>query len=257
MTMLEPDQVRHVGRLVRTQIGILITLFLLVSACAASESADSTTSASTTEATTSTGAVPTTTSASTTVATTSTEAFPTTQTSQLSPTEIGHAFIQARDAHDADAAEALFASDAEIHDDYMTSASEYRSHFAWHESVGWEWRADRCSETETGPPAEVTCAYTMENAWTKALGVDPVSGGTFRFLIMDGLIQEIRHTLNVAGFGPTWEVFQAWVRSNHPDDYHTMYLRDSAADWTPESVALFELYTDEFVAQTATAGTTP
>jgi len=197
------------------------------------------------------------TSESTTEATTATEAVPTTQTSQLSPTEIGHAFIQARDAYDADAAEALFASDAEIHDDYMTSASEYHAHFAWHESTDWEWRADQCSETETGPPAEVRCTYTMENAWTKALGVDPISGGTFRFVIGDGLIQEITHTLNVAGFSPTWAEFQLWVRINHPDDHQIMYLSESAASWTPESVALFDRYTDEFVAQKVTAATTP
>ena len=96
----------------------------------------------------------------------------------------------------------------------------------------------------------------MENAWTKALGVDPISGGTFHFVIRDGLIQEITHTLNVAGFSPTWAEFQLWVRINHPDDHQIMYLRESAANWSPESVALFDRYTDEFVA-TVTAGTTP
>jgi hypothetical protein len=219
--------------------GIFITLLVLISACTASESADSTTSESTTEATT------------------ATEAVPTTQASQLSPTEIGHAFIQARDAYDADTAEALFASDAEIHDDYMTSASEYHAHFAWHESADFEWRADQCSQTETGPPAEVTCTYTMENAWTKALGVDPISGGTFHFVISDGLIQEITHTFNVVSVSPIWNEFETWVRTNHPDDHQIMYLQGgNAANWTPKSVALFDRYTDEFVA-TVTTGTTP
>jgi hypothetical protein len=35
-----------------------------------------------------------------------------------------------------------------------------------------------------------------------------------------------------------------------------MYLNAAAASWTPESVALFDRYTDEFVA-TVTAATTP
>lgn len=229
-------------------IPLLLAAALVVAACTGEVSESTATAPTATVAT-----VPSTVAAATTTiapAPTTTEAGP-------SPEEIGEAFIEARDAYDADTAEALFASDAVIHDDYMTTASEYHAHFAWHESADWEWRTDQCSLIETGPPAEVTCKYTMENAWSKALGVDPISGGSFHFVISEGLIQEITHLPNLASLSDVWGRFHTWVGTNHPEDRQTMYLNDGrAASWTPESVALFDLYTDEFVA-TVTATTTP
>ena len=226
----------------RRTVAVLMMTGLVAAACAGPDSSGPTTTISS-AATTTAAVAPTPTTTSTLAASTSALGD--------SPLQIARSFIEARDGYNATAAEALFVPDAIIHDDYMESASEYHAHFAWHESADWEWRTDECSATEAGPPVEVTCSYVMENAWTKALDVDPITGGTFRFVISNGLIQEILHTLNIQDFSLTWETFQMWIRTNHPEDYQVMYIDlpggREAASWKPDSVALFDKYTDEFV----------
>ena len=102
------------------------------------------------------------------------------------------------------------------------------------------------------------CEYTHENAWSRALGVGPFGPGTFRFVIADGRISQVEHQFAVEGFGDSaWNRFDAWLGANHPADRGTMYVvLGSYASFTPESIALWERHTAEFVGS-LTAATSP
>ena len=104
----------------------------------------------------------------------------------------------------------------------------------------------------------MTCSYTMENAWSQALGVGPFTGSTFEFVIADGQIQQIIHYFDFNLFAPqVFEVWVAWLNDTHPDDVDVMYdFTDGVATIhsTPEALALQEQYTNEFVESQTNSG---
>lgn len=164
---------------------------------------------------------------------------------------LGRAFMEARDAWDGEATVALVAGDAVI-DDFATTAEEFLALADWHRAIGARNEASVCREMREGPPAEVRCFYEVENAWSRALGVGPFAGSSIYFTIADGQITELSNTFNTARFSPqVWEPFVGWVSDTHPADIDVMFSaeRDLTSDpnLTPESIALWEQYTDEFV----------
>lgn len=162
-----------------------------------------------------------------------------------SPIEISESYISARDSWDSETAVALFAQDAAMAD-LATTPREIPTQFDWFRATDWRWTVEECNQTNSGPPAEVTCTYTYENAWTRALGHGPTEGGSFVFLIADGKIQEF--TNNLRDF-PAWDVFAAWVAVNHYPDLVVLIDGCCTPRITPEAIVLWEQYTDEFVAE--------
>ncbi len=231
-------------------IAPIAVMVLIVAACGSSEGDAVTTTVATTAAPTTTATSVTTQPPTTTTATTNT---PTTTTEGVyvgdPPQDIARSFVEARDTWDAERAIALFAPDAVINDLAGTPGG-YRDLLAWYEAVGWRVMVDECVVTLTGSTAEVTCTYTHENAWTRALSVGPFSGSSYRFTIANGQIQELDHTFDASRFSTqAWDVFYRWVRDNHPEDIDQMYeVAGSVPRITPASNALWELYTNEFVA---------
>ena len=142
------------------------------------------------------------------------------------PAGIARAFIDARDARDIDAALALLADDVVI-SDIDDSPSAMRARFDSFEATDHRWYVEECTVQEPGPPSQVVCTYTHENAWSRALAVGPFDGGSFTFMIEDGLIQSLSHFFDTAEFSPqVWEVFADWVAENHPDVVvYQMYAR--------------------------------
>ena len=103
-----------------------------------------------------------------------------------------------------------------------------------------------------GPPTEVSCTYTMANAWSQALGVGPFTGSSFDITIADGQIQQVTSNFNTSGFSwQVWDVFTGWLRDTHPDDVDVMFERVGGNDVplkNPEAIALWAQHTTEFVA---------
>jgi hypothetical protein len=170
------------------------------------------------------------------------------------PVDIARSFIEARDAWDAEAAIALLASDAVVRDEIRT-VEELPAWFDLLRAVDWRWTVGECAETATGAAAEVTCTYTHNNAWTRALGVEPLTG-TFNFVVSDGEIAELNHIFNRADFSPVFAAFTGWVGSNHLEDMDVMFTSVVGVYvLTPESIALWEQYTNEFVASVTESAT--
>jgi hypothetical protein len=191
-------------------------------------------------------------------ATSTTLAESTVITEGVAPVDIGRSFFEAQDAWDAEAAIALFAPNAVTN--VVTEVEEYPSYFAWLETLDWRYTVEECKRRTVGPPVKVDCSYSYENAWTQALGVGPYSGSSMRFFIADGQIQELRNSFisDRNGFSvQAWEVFREWVRDTHPENLNVMYdlgIEGRTADVpivTPEALALWEQYTNEFVASVA------
>ncbi len=164
---------------------------------------------------------------------------------------IAQDFVEARDSWDGEAVRSLVADDAVI-DGFVSTPDEYLTNVDYERVTGWRFTQPECTATVVGPPVEVTCTYTMQNAWSQALGVGPFTGSSFDFVIADGQIEQISHDFDFSRFSPqVWEVLKAWVRSNHPDDFDVMFDLSGANDVpikTPEAVALWEQHTIEFVA---------
>ena len=144
---------------------------------------------------------------------------------------------------DAPAAIALLDPDADI-EVFGIPIEQLGSRYEFLEKVDWRRTVEECNVTNNGPPIRVTCFYTSHNAWSDALGHAPSSGRYF-FRITDGRIVKM---VNLEG-ETAWGSIQAWVRLNHLDDLDLMYTSSGRVLYTPESLALWEQYTAEFVAE--------
>ena len=161
---------------------------------------------------------------------------------------------------DATTAAGLLATDAVFDHSTATSVEEFTAFRDWQVATGAFAVVTGCSETPAGVPVEVTCTYIHGNAWSEALGVGPFDGSQWVFVIADGQIQELRQTFDFSAFGPQANLpFRIWLEDNHPVDFVLMTgsedILGGSVTLTPESIALWEQYTNEFVASHAEVGT--
>jgi hypothetical protein len=138
---------------------------------------------------------------------------------------------------------------------------------AWQDAVGIVITRLGCTEVEKygTDGAVVHCPWVYDSKWHQALGLEP-SSMLQVFLIRDGQIQQVSETNSRAGdLALIWLSFRSWVEESHPEDVTTMYttgeedLEDTETrhavgigndyNTSTESIALWEQYTDEFVAE--------
>ena len=165
-------------------------------------------------------------------------------------------FVEARDAWDGEAVRALVADDAVIDDFAVSSPDDYIADAELDRAIGWRYMQPECTAIVPGPPIQVSCTYTMQNAWSEALGVGPFTGSNLRFVIANGQIQQVTHIFDVSEFDPeVWAIFQEWLSATHPGDVGVMFDTNSGDfSLTPEAIALFEQHTTEFVASLNNSG---
>jgi hypothetical protein len=163
-------------------------------------------------------------------------------------------FVEARDAWDGEGVRALVADDAVIDDFAVSNADDYLPKVELEQVTGWRYMQPECTAIVPSPPIQVSCTYTMQNAWSEALGVGPFTGSNFTFVIADGQIQQVTHFFDFSEFDPqVYAFFQAWLTATHPNDVGVMY-DGGVFSLTPESIALFEDHTTEFAASRNDAG---
>ena len=162
---------------------------------------------------------------------------------------VANAFMEARDNLDAEATLALFAADIPISDGFIEELGEYPVYYDWLRTSNWRWTVGECAETSTGEGGTlVRCEYVSENDWTRSLSQVPVAG-LIDILVTNGEITGLVHTGEIAQFDEVWDEVTVWVENNHPetiDQTLTPDLRRPILD--ADSVALWEQYTEEFVA---------
>lgn len=181
-----------------------------------------------------------------TTTTTAAETTTSTSTVSTSRTEMATAFWQALAAGDKE--QALSLVDPVERDSPAVPphgrAFTLEGQFDWYDAVGWEWQLSTC-EAETG--AAPTCTVSASNAWSEALGIEPIAG-RFRVSFSDDGI--IRVTDTSGSFSSRWsqqafEPFASWVQENHPDDAEVMF--DFDTDVNDEILDLYEINTTRFV----------
>jgi hypothetical protein len=190
---------------------------------------------------------------------------------------VGDAFMQAWVDGDGEAAAAMFAPEATF-DGFQPAI--FPALYDWFRAGGWTFEAGGCGRHggygEPGAPLDVVgCGFTFENDLTRALGMRPVPKG-LSFTMEAGRIKtawfggggDCCHNMfgspdplrpDLPGGGPdlsgaVWDMFIEWLSTNHPEDFERMYDRDYGYPvrgypiLDPESIKLWERYTDEFVA---------
>jgi hypothetical protein len=178
---------------------------------------------------------------------------------------IARAFFDARNAYDAESARALFSPDAQVQSgSLITSVDVYPALFDWLRATGWQWTIDEC-HMKSGD-GNTSCAYHVENTWTRAMGLAPVQGA-IDFEILGGSMNwvpafEVDRTIFVdqtvfnqgvfdapnPQLTEAWETVKAWIRANHPSDAEAMisdYGYGPVLD--ARSIDLWSMYTQEFV----------
>lgn len=158
-------------------------------------------------------------------------------------------FLEARNAHDADAVRALVADDAVITGaDWIETADEYPLLVEFERAADLRYADATC---DGGQDGRVRCTYTLESTASEALGVGPFTGNSFLLVIDDGLISEVTHNFN----NPDWvdqvdAPFRSWLEDNHPEDLSLLY--ESVGTGVPlvttESVPLWEARVAEYSA---------
>jgi hypothetical protein len=166
---------------------------------------------------------------------------------------VAQRFVEARDAWDGETVRSLVADDAVIEDFAVRTVDDYVANSEFDQATGWRFMQPECTATAVGPPVEVSCTYTMENAWSRALGVGPYTGSSFEFVIADGEIQQVTNNFDTSQYSTqVVDVFGAWLNEAHPGDFDAIFTIDRNVNTirrtTPEAIALVEQYTTEFVA---------
>jgi len=166
---------------------------------------------------------------------------------------VAQRFVEARDAWDGETVRSLVADDAVIDDFAVATVDDYVANSEFDQAIGWRYMQPQCTATAVGPPVEVSCTYTMEDAWSRALGVGPYTGSSFEFVIADGEIQRVTHDFDFSQYSAqVFDVFGAWLDDAHPGAFDVIFSADrngtNMRRTTPEAIALVEQYTTEFVA---------
>ena len=136
-------------------------------------------------------------------------------------------------------------------------AEGFAAYRDWLLTIGNVSTVTECTEAPLGDGVIVTCDYTHQHDIAIALGKGPFTG-RYEVVIVDGKVQEVIRSYNSTGpFEDGWKPFTDWLQANHPIDYSQMTNiswdnalgRVSAtAKTTPESLALWERYADEYLA---------
>jgi hypothetical protein len=180
-----------------------------------------------------------------------------------------NAFMAAWVAGDGEAAAGLF-NPGGTYGAGVTDPEGFAALHDWYRAVGWEFQNMGCRPDDAATPngqVVVGCSFTAENDLGRALDWPLVRDG-FNLVIDDGRIDLAWEFFGFDAYRDLWFTFKDWVAANHPSDLERMFLHPTqgwpgvrtstmmppfeALNAYPlfdeSSIALWEQYTDEFVA---------
>ena len=116
--------------------------------------------------------------------------------------------------------------------------------FEWYEAVGWQWALQNCVMNDAGL---VECTASASNAWSEALGLEPITGTFVVRFGDDGItaLEEKSRSFSSQWLPMVFNVYRDWVRTNQPEDAQVMF--NFAVDLNPEMLAMYERNTERFV----------
>jgi hypothetical protein len=164
-------------------------------------------------------------------------------TTMPSNPEVSERLLAAYAAHDAVTARSLLTDDALFGSDWDVRLENLEPWLEWDRALGTTYEFGPCVEDS---PGLLRCNYDISNDLSRALDVGPYRGGHFVVVVEDGKVavlinieQGVETLYREAGLP-----FLDWVEERDPEAARIM---DSELT-TPEALALWERYVDEFVA---------
>ncbi len=170
-----------------------------------------------------------------------------------SPEEVAESFMEAWVRGDGGAAALLFGPGAKLHG---VEPEMFPALHEWYRAVEQEYRArGRGCELVGAYSTVVSCDFWYSNKLTRTQGLAPMTGRHLVF-VEDGAINGIIEVFLPYAY-LDFVGFTDWVSTNHPHDFQLMFKFSpnptSNTNYPlldPASIALWELYSDEFVAAT-------
>jgi hypothetical protein len=191
---------------------------------------------------------------STTVAASSTTGAPV----ELTPEQVATEFLEAYSAFDTDRALTYLTEDAAAWSAFRSvtgqweSPDDFRLEAALREAQGRKYIVTDCEpQGDSADGTAVRCSFDLHAIRSDEIGRGPYTDNSWEFVVSDGKITSAAETWAFIqnGFSAEmWQPFQAWVARTHPVDLQAMYVGGTGAV-TEESVALWEEYTKEWVAE--------
>ena len=161
------------------------------------------------------------------------------------PEDIARTYLKARNAYDIEATKALLTDNAaltELGEEW--SVEDLASFLDYAAATDFQWDVEKC---ETVTEAEVSCSTLTSNAISRALDIEPVSGGIFHFSISDGKISDVNHEFDLSFWEPNvWRAFIAFVRANHAEDFDKLFSERGLIGISDEGLTLWESHASEF-----------
>jgi hypothetical protein len=108
------------------------------------------------------------------------------------PVEIAVEFMDALNAHDAEAMEALSAPGVLAAVSNERAIENFRSEIEQEGVIGWTYHFTCEVASEAPISTFVTCPYSFTNHITDVFGLEPYEGSHVRFRIVDGIVLERR-----------------------------------------------------------------
>lgn len=165
---------------------------------------------------------------------------------------ISEEFIEALGKWDHQAASSLVRGTADISITPARSPEDLEMGIRWMAATESISTTDGCTAstvTEDGVH-RVLCYLTHENAWSRALKLEPDTRSALTLQVTSGQIVGVFLSFAPMSFpNDAVRSFEHWLSDNHPEHQEAMYLYAGLPALTPESIELWRRYTDEFVAE--------
>jgi len=149
-------------------------------------------------------------------------------------------YIAARKAYNIEQAKPFLADDVTIIENgELMSLEEVASFLRYAEAVGENWDIVSCSARSEGNTSTVSCPILLYSNISEAMGIDPVSGNTYDFVISDNKIVSTNLNLNLDFWTPNvFNKMERWIILNHTGISSMMTSRSTVGEKVPESRGL-------------------
>lgn len=175
------------------------------------------------------------------------------------PLGIVTGFLDAQNRHDGRAMASLTAPDAALEGLLVEDPAELDLLAEFERAIGWQVLVDKCIDfpaLEDGS-ARVFCTFGAQSDWNRALGRGVIHNSSISFVVKGEKIRYVSHSLG-SEIQVVQTPFMDWLNRMHPEDVAAMFREEDLRNpdigvprprLTPETISLFTLYTEEYVAQ--------
>lgn len=160
------------------------------------------------------------------------------------PTEIGLAYMEAREDRDLERMLELLADDVEFVDvPFVQSRDQLPGLFRFLDILGSEFADPSCREIGLDSGI-VGCTYLFDSPLSDPVGLGQFVG-SFSLVVGDGKITRVVHNFNF-GWSPAWDALKAWMDEQDPTAKERLITRIRHNSGTIDTPVLTDAALDEF-----------